>query len=357
MQVPVLLHPTALIILVQANEMPYVPMNHDCGRWFEKGKNPSSCRYSHHCTILYPYLYIYIYVHYDFVKYTNIFVNLLQHFLEAPTHTDTRTHANAHIYYICIWYLSIDIFSTSLALPCKVFSHIWDVYPMEDLNWKLVLLRFVWVLGQQPCWSPAMCLQAFSVFVWDRWGCNVLRHQTKGPKNPMALRDFKTSFFWNQAGMDQRNHFSTLWLGFSLERPSSNPCVRNQKPMVENFWWTQVMTDDKQLPLRKLGTFLHNHIWWTVMVCLVFDGHRFPAKYYSCNRFFCHVTSLHFLLYIYIHTVYRYFCPGNRYNVPPHQIASESHWINWIFFSAQVTSPFSWMCTPPGAAPYVRVWL
>ena len=44
-----------------------------------------------------------------------------------------------------------------------------------------------------------------------------------------------------------------------------------------------------------------------------FDGHWFPAKYYSCNGFLPR-TSLHFLSYIYI---YRYFYPGNRYNGPP----------------------------------------
>ena len=175
MQVPVLLHPTALMILVQANEMPYVPMNHDCGRWFEKGKNPSSCRYSHHCTILYPYLYIYFYVHYDYFQYTKYICKSIATFFRG-SHTHWYTHTCKCTYILYMYMISIGwYFSTSLALPCKVFSHIWDVYPMEDLNWKLVLLRFVWVLGQQPCWSPAMCLQAFSVFVWDRWGCNVLR--------------------------------------------------------------------------------------------------------------------------------------------------------------------------------------
>ena len=84
------------------------------------------------------------------------------------------------------------------------------MYPMEDLNWKLVLLRFVWVLGQQPCWSPAMCLQAFSVFVWDKWGCNVWRHQTKGPKNPMALRDFKTSFLKPGRNAPKKSFFNTM---------------------------------------------------------------------------------------------------------------------------------------------------
>lgn len=107
-------------------------------------------------------------------------------------------------------------------------------------------------------------------------------------------------FFWNQAGLHQTNHLPTYYdLGFHWKRPSNNPwCWEPKTNWWENFWWTQVMTDDKQLPLQKLGTFLHNHIWWTVMVCVVFDGHWFPAKY-SLKWFFA--TSLHFILYIYIY--------------------------------------------------------
>lgn len=236
-----------------------------------------------------------------------------------------------HTYILYMYMISIGwYFSTSLALPCKVFSHIWDVYPMEDLNWKLVLLRFVWVLGQQPCWSPAMCLQAFSVFVWDRWGCNVLRHQTKGPKKPMPLRDFKTSFVWNQAGLHQRNHFSTYYdLGVHWKRPSNHPWCWEPKT---NWWETsdgpklwQMWQGCDNFPSESWGPVYittYDGPWWFVWFLMDTDF-RWNT---IVAMVFCHAP--HFIFY----HIYIYIFIQVTGITGPHQIASESHWINWIFF-------------------------
>ena len=224
MQVPVLLHPTALIILVQANEMPYVPMNHDCGRWFETGKNPSSCRYSHHCTILYPYLYIYIYVHYDYVKYTNLFVNLLQHFLEAPTHNDTRTHANAHLYYIWIWYLSVGIFPLPLHCHAKFL-----VISGTCILWRTST-------GSWCCWD-SFGFWASSLVDHQQCACRRFPFSFGTGGDAMSwgtkLRVLKTPWLWEMSkqvlflkpgrNAPKKSVFQHYDLGFHWKRPSNNP--------------------------------------------------------------------------------------------------------------------------------------
>ena len=144
---------------------------------------------------------------------------------------------------------------------------------MEDLNWKLVLLRFVWVLGQQPCWSAAMCLQ---VRYFGTGGvANVLcfrkyvymkRHQTKGPKNrknPWFSETSKQVYSWWADCKQITQHMS--WVNSSdFKQPI---CWEPTKKDGGNFRWTQALTGDNLV--RKLGTFSTT---WCVMVC-VFDGH------------------------------------------------------------------------------------
>lgn len=171
---------------------------------------------------------------------------------------------------------------------------------MEDLNWKLVLLRFVWVLGQQPCWSPAMCLQAFSVFVWDKWGCNVLRHQTKGPKKPHGLERFQNKcFLRNQAGMHHRNqNFNTMtwvFIGSDLQRTLVLG-TKNQWRKTSDGPKSWRMTNN--FPSESWGPFYITTFdgpWWFVWCLMDTDFRRNTIV----AMVFCHAP--HFILYIYIY--------------------------------------------------------